>query len=87
MEECEVVISKHGNGIKNIIPDLNEKSPFLHNTEEQWTAIGTFLANINREMMENGKPNTQTNPVSSEDRRDDEMEQIITEDDTVQPII
>ena len=60
MEECEPVMLKHGNGIRNIIPDLNETSPFLHNTEEQWSAIGTFLANINRELMNKESPTPKT---------------------------
>ena len=93
MEECEPVMLKHGNGIRNIIPDLNEASPFLQHTEEKWNAIGTFLANINRDLMENGSPNTQTKPVSSEDPIDDVIGPAVTTDDgahiggTVQPII
>ena len=66
MENCEPIIRKHGEDIRKKIPNLDEKTPFTKNTREQWSIIGKFLENINRDLMNKDTQEDPPRNVSTE---------------------
>ena len=66
MGSCKQILLKHGGNILTMIPNLNEATPFVCNTKQQWKALGKFLDSINKEIqLQNTTDDVPSNPLHS----------------------
>ena len=63
-------IHKHGENIMDIIPNLNDETPFVKKSPLQWRVLGSYLENINRDLQQDNDDDDPMNPIVPPTRGD-----------------